>query len=182
MRSVLEYRTAWLLVAVLAFYSLLVAAVPYQTRGTVLRGVLLVLSGWGLVAYFRPFWRAVTRRGWPTGADLYAVMIVFVCAGLNLNIATAKFWRLSGQPYWIINNWIFDFWLLLAACAMGIAVMVPDLFGKDVPPRDKIQLGSAWLVMFVLVFYLVITRPDLRPAADWLRPYLDFGQNYASPD
>jgi hypothetical protein len=77
---------------------------------------------------------------------------------------------------------IFDFWLVLASCAMGIAVMVPDLFGRDVPPRDKVQLGSVWLVLFVFVFWLVVSRPDMRPAADALRPWLDFGQNYKSPD
>jgi hypothetical protein len=177
-----EYRTAWFLVFVVVFYALLVAAVPYATRGTALRGSLLVLSGWGLVAYFPPFWRALKRRGPPHGGDLYAIMVVFTCASLNLHIAIAKFWRLSGQPYWIINNVIFDFWLVLASCAMGIAVMVPDLFGRDVPPRDKVQLGSVWLVLFVFVFWLVVSRPDMRPAADALRPWLDFGQNYKSPD
>ena len=32
-----------------------------------------------------------------------------------------------------------------------IAVTVPDLFGKGVPPRDKLQLGGVWMAMFVVV-------------------------------
>ncbi|GEP11250.1 hypothetical protein [Methylobacterium gnaphalii] len=182
MRRVFEFKALWSLVGLVAAAVALAKLVPYQPRGTALRSTFFVVSGWGLFAYWRPFRAVILTRGWPDGFGLYAIMVWMVCASYNLNIAIATFWRLAGQPAFLINNALFDFWIVLGIAAMTIAVTVPDLFGKDVPPRDKIQLGSAWTVMFALVLYLTIVHPDLGPLADWLRPYIDSGHAYRDPD
>ena len=181
-RRVFEFKTAWLLGMAFAAYILLVFITPYGARGAAIRGIFLVLSGWGMFAYWRPFWNAASKRGRAGGADLYAIMVWLFCASVNVNISNALFWRLSSQPYFLINNSFFDFWIVLGIIALAIAISVPDLFGKDVPPRDKIQLGAVWLVMFVLVLYLVTVQPDLRPFAEMVRPLYDSGHSYGDPD
>lgn len=182
MWRVLEYRAAVTLFGMVAGYMLLVAGTPYGARGTGLRGLFLVLSGWGMVAYWRPFWRALTTRGWPSGELLYAAAVWLFCASYNLNMAVATVWRLSGQPYYVINNALFDFWIVLGVCALTITVTVPNLFGPGVPPSDRLRLGATWMSMFALVFYLVLVQPDLRPVAEAMRPWLDGGHDYVDPD
>lgn len=182
MGRILEYKTAWAIGMALTAYIITVAITPYTPRGTALRGIFLVLSGWGCFAYWRPFWNVVKSKGWPDGAGLYAIMVFLFCTSVNVNIANALFWRGAGQPYFLINNALFDLWIVLGIGALTIAVSVPDLFGKDVPPRDKIQLGTAWLVMFVLVLYLVTVQPDLRPLAEMVRPLYDSGHTYGDAD
>lgn len=179
---ILAYRTAWHLGIAISAYLILVFTTPYGPRGTALRGIFLILSGWGMFAYWRPFWTALSKKGPADGSDLYAIMVWLFCASVFVNITNALFWRLSGQPYFLINNAFFDFWIVLGILSLTLAVTVPDLFGKDVPPRDKIQLGTAWLVLSVLVFYLVTVQPDLRPLAELVRPFYDSGHTYGDAD
>ncbi|MGY2052980.1 hypothetical protein [Methylobacterium sp. JK268] len=167
---------------IVLLYIGLVRVTPIKPRGDGLRAVFLILSGWGMFAYWRPFRRAMAIEGWPTGPYLYAVMIFLFCLASNLNASIGLFWRLAGQPPYLVNNAIFDFWVVLASLALVIAVTVPDLFGKDVPPRDKLQLGSVWLVMLVVVLYLSLIRPDLSGLAEWMRPWLDSGYDYTFDD
>ncbi|WP_082172944.1 hypothetical protein [Methylobacterium platani] len=178
---VFRYRALMALVAVVLVYSLLVPAIPIRPRGDGLRAIFLILSGWGIFAYWRPFRTAMTTEGWPSGPYLYATMIFLFCSALNLNIAFGLFWRLAGQPAHLVNNPFFDFWVVLGIIALAIAVTVPDLFGKDVPPRDKIQLGAVWSAMFILVVYLTLVRPDLSSLADLVRPITDHGYEYDDP-
>lgn len=182
MRRVFEFRTAWALLAAASGYTALVFTVPYQARGTGLRGVFLILAFWGTIAYWRPAWKAVIAAGRPRGELLYALMVWLGCASYVLNMAIATLWRLSGQPYYIINNAVFDGWIVLGICALVIGVTVPNLFGKDVPAEEKLRLGFAWLAMFSVVAYLVFVQPDLRPVAEAIRPYIDMGHDYRDPD
>lgn len=176
--QVFRYYTLWSILGALAVYYALVKGVPIRSRGEGLRAVFLVLSGWGMFTYWRPFYRALLTKGRPPDSLLYAVMGWLFCAAATLNCAMGLFWRLSGQPAFLINNAVFDAWVVLGIGALLIAVTVPDLFGKDVPPRDKVRLGGAWLAMFILVAWLVLARPDLDPLADLVRPYLDTGYSY----
>lgn len=176
-----RYRAFWSLILILVVYTLFVKVTPIRPRGDGLRAVFLVLSGWGVFAYWRPFKRAMATEGWPDGPLRYAVMIFLFCAAINLNAATGLFWRLAGQPAYLINNAIFDFWVVLGSLGLLIAVTVPNLFGKGVPPLDKLQLGAVWLTMFALVAYLTLVRPDLEPVAQAVRPYLDSGYEYDPP-
>lgn len=178
---VFRFRLLWAFIGGTLAYALLVKVAPIRPRGDGLRAVFLVLSGWGMVTYWRPFRRALTWEGWPPPSLLYAVMAWLICTAININCTMGLFWRLSGQPAFLINNPVFDFWVVLGIMALLIAVTVPDLFGKDVPPRDKIQIGSVWLMMFALVCYLTLVRPDLDPLADTIRPWLDSGYEY-QPD
>lgn len=182
MRGMFEFKTAWGILCVVFFYAFTVLVIPYTSRGLALRGLLLILSWWGLLAYWRPFWRAISHRGWPDGGMLYGVMVFAVCASYNVNIAIALIWRSSGQPAYLVNNALFDFWIVLGILAMTLAVTVPDLFGKDVPPKDKVRLGSAWALAFFLVTFLIIIQPDLKPIAELLRPMLDSNHEYLDPE
>lgn len=182
MRRVFEFRAAWAMAIVVAGYVALAFVTPFHARGTGLRAVFLVLAFWGMGAYWRPARRAILSRGWPPGELLYALMVWLGCASYVLNMAVATLWRLSGQPAYIINNAVFDFWIVLGICALAIGVTVPDLFGKDVPPRDRLRLGTAWLGMAGLVAYLVLVQPNLRPFAEAIRPYIDMGHEYRDPD
>ncbi|ACL61247.1 hypothetical protein [Methylobacterium nodulans] len=179
MRRVFEYRMLWTLLVVAASYVLLVTLTPIVPRGDGLRAVFLVLSGWAAFAYWRPAKAAILTRGWPDGPHLYALMIFLFCVGLTLNCAIGLFWRLSGQPAHPINNPFFDLWVVFGVVALVISITVPDLFGKGVPPRDKVQLGTMWMGMVVLVVWLVMQRPDLSPLAELVRPITDSGYEYA---
>ncbi|WP_018261869.1 hypothetical protein [Methylobacterium sp. WSM2598] len=176
-----RYRALIVIFVIVALYVVVVRITPIRPRGEGLRAIFLILSGWGMFAYWRPFRKAMLTEGWPSGPYLYAVMIFLFCAGININCATALLWRLSGQPAHLVNNPIYDFWVVLGIIAVAIAVTVPDLFGPDVPPRDKLQLGTVWLIMFVMVSYLVLVRPDLGDFADALRPLTDRGYEYEDP-
>lgn len=177
-----KYKALMTLIASFALYYLFVRMTPIIPRGEGIRAVFFVLSGWGIFAYWRPFRQAMFTPGWPSGPYLYAVMIFLFCAGINLNCSVGLFWRLSGQPAYLINNAIFDMWVVICAWALVISITVPDLFGKDVPPRDKIQLGAVWVAMFAAVMYLTLVRPDLSPLAEIVRPYIDSGYGYANSD
>lgn len=179
---VIRYRALMVLVTVVLVYASMVYTIPIRPRGDSLRAIFLILSGWGMFAYWRPFRRAMMTEGWPSGPYLYATMIWLFCAGLNLNCAFGLFWRLSGQPAFLVNNPFFDIWVVMGCIALAIAVTVPDLFGKDVPPRDKLQLGAIWSIMLILVVYATLVRPDLSGLADVLRPYLDHGYEYTYDD
>ena len=80
-----------------------------------------------------------------------------------------------------MNNPLFDLWVVLGSIALLIAVAVPDLFGKGVPPSDKLQLGFVWSVMFAMVLYAVLARPDMSWLADRMRPITDYGYGYDDP-
>lgn len=178
---VFRFRVFWALVLVVLAYVVFAKVTPIRPRGESIRAILLVLSGWGMFAYWRPFRLAVRSEGWPSGEYWYAVAVFLICAAINLNCAVAIFWRLAGQPAFIVNNALYDFWIVLGIVSLAIVISVPNLFGKGVPPIDKIQLGAAWLCMFLLVSYLVVVRPNLDPLADAVRPWLDNGYNY-DPD
>jgi hypothetical protein len=176
-----RFRAFWSLVLVIIVYLVFARVTPIRPRGESIRAILLVLSGWGMFAYWRPFKMAILSDGWPDAPGWYAIAIFGICAAINFNCAVAIFWRLAGQPAFLVNNAVYDFWIVLAIVVFAILVSVPNLFGKGVPPLDRIQLGSAWMVMFLLVSYLVLVRPNLDPLADAVRPWLDNGYNY-EPD
>lgn len=182
MGRVFQYRTAWGLVLLGTLYTGLILAVPYATRGASLRGILWVLSVWGMIVYAPTAWTAVSYRGWAPGYILYGLMMWLGSAGLWINMTFAGTWRFAGQPYYLINNPVFDLWIVLSLAAMSIAVSVPNLFGKDVPPKSKAISGAAFLAVAVFAVYLGLAQPDLRPLAEWLRPVLDAGHDYADPD
>lgn len=176
--SVFRFRALWSLIAIVALYVVLVKVAPIRARGDGLRGMFFVLSSWGVVAYWRPFRRTMMTDGWPTAALLFGTAMFLFCAAICVNTTMGLFWRLAGQPAFLINNAVFDFWIVLGISALLIAVTTPNLFGPDVPPRDKIQLGSVWAAMFLFAAFLVLARPDLDPLADLVRPWLDSGYNY----
>lgn len=182
MGRVFQYRTAWGLALVGAIYGALLMALPYTTRGASLRGVLWVLSFWGMIVYAPPAWSAVTYRGYAPGRLLYGLMMWLASAAIWVNMTMAGTWRFAGQPYYLINNSVFDLWIVLSIAALGIAVWVPDLFGKDVPPQSKLISGAAFLAVAVFAIYLGLAQPDLRPLAELLRPVLDGGHDYPDPD
>ena len=181
MMRLFRFRAFWSLVLVIIVYLVFAKVTPIRPRGESIRAILLVLSGWGMFAYWRPFKIAIRSEGWPVGEYWMAVAVFLVCAAINFNCAVAIFWRLAGQPAFLVNNAVYDFWIVLGIVALAIIISVPNLFGKGVPPVDKIQLGAAWLCMFLLVSYLVVVRPNLDPLADAVRPWLDSGYNY-DPD
>jgi len=183
MGRMFQFRAAGGLVCVVVVYGALMLSVPYATRGASLRAMLWVLSVWGMIVYAPPAWSAVTYRGRTPGQLLYGLMMFLVSAGIWVNMTMAGgLWRLSGQPYYIINNSLFDFWIVLSIAALAIAVWVPDLFGPDVPPKSKVISGVAFLAVAAFAIYLGLAQPDLRPLAEWLRPYLDSGHDYRDPD
>ena len=181
MMRIFRFRALWTLLAILFAYAVLVRLTPIRPRSDGLRAMFFVLSGWGMVAYWRPFRRTMATEGWPPGSLLFGTALFLFCVAVNVNTATGLFWRLSGQPAFLVNNAVFDVWIVLGIVALLIAVTTPDLFGRDVPPRDRIQLGTVWAVMFVLTAYLALARPNLDRLAETVRPWLDSGENH-DPD
>ena len=179
---VFRFRAFWCLLIAVVGYIVFTKITPIRPRGEAIRAIPLVLSGWGIFAYWPSFKLAMRSEGWPLPEYRMSIFIFLICAALNLNCAVALFWRLSGQPAFLINNSLYDFWIVLAGIALTVAISVPNLFGKGVPPLDRVQLGAAWTAMFLLVSYLVLARPNLDPLADLVRPWLDNGYNYEPPE
>lgn len=185
--QILRFRALIVAAAVSLIYFLMVRYTPIKPRGDGLRAVFLVLGLWGVFSYWKPVREALLAQpaalnayGSLTGQHLYAMAVFLLCWAVVTNTAWGLFWRLAGQPAYLINNPFFDFWVVLGIVAMIIIVSVPNLFGKGVPPRDKVQLGALWAFTFVFVAWLTIERPDLEWLAVKIRPLVDYGYEYDS--
>lgn len=117
--------------------------------------------------------RCFTSRGWPHPDDAVGLGMFLTAFGMFWLGLWSLFWRLSGQLPWVVNNDLYNAWRPFVIAGMLTKVTAIGVFGGHVPRGYKVRYGLILLLAAALILLLMWTRPDLRPAADWLRPYLE---------
>jgi hypothetical protein len=128
------------------------------------------------VAYWNRAMSCFTVVGrWPEKVPLIALGIVMSWASVCSNGLWGMFWRLSGQPAWMVNNDFYQSWVMFNCIAAGLHIIAPNLLGQDVPNVDRARLAGAFGIAFAFILAVSILRPDLAPLSEAIRPYLETG-------
>ncbi|QRE72946.1 hypothetical protein [Methylobacterium aquaticum] len=124
--------------------------------------------------------RVLLAPHWPE-RDQRAVLTVWLIMFLvAVNALWSVFWRLSGQPSYLVNNVLYDGCRIGIIVGIGALVQGPNLFGRGVTPAGRWTLALAWVVAVGIVLYLTIVSPDLDWLAAAVQPWLENGVGYGA--
>ncbi|ACL61772.1 hypothetical protein [Methylobacterium nodulans] len=168
----------WLALLLLCLYAGLSRFTPASQFTDVVQIAQITVSAWAMVTVGGVALRCFTGRGWPHPDDLVGLGIFVTSLGINWNGAWGLFYRLAGEAPWLINNDIYGAWRALVIIGIIIKLIAIGIFGGSVPRSYKLRHGALWMLAFALVIYLALARPDLRPLAEWLRPYLETAHDF----
>lgn len=173
LRVVFRARMTWVVVGILLIYLESATILSNSQSAEVWRSLQISLSAMVCVAYARRAGRCFTVVGrWPERIELISLGIVLSWASVFCNGAWGVFWRLSGQPEWMVNNDLYQSWVMFNCIAAGLHILAPNLVGQGVPVLDRVRLGAAFGVAMALIAILAVARPDLRPYADFLKEFV----------
>lgn len=173
LRIVFRARMTWVMLAIIAMYLESAHVLNNSQSAEVWRSLQISLSAMVCVAYARRAGRCFTVVGkWPERIELISLGIVLSWASVFCNGAWGVFWRLSGQPEWMVNNDLYQSWVMFNCIAAGLHILAPNLMGQGVPVLDRVRLGAAFGAAMALIAVLAVARPDLRPYADILKEFV----------
>lgn len=127
---------------------------------------LAVLVSYGKVGVMAMF------KHHQSGHDILAMGITFSFASHFLYGVWMLIWRLAGQPPWVINSDMTAFLVALATVAGLCYLAAPGSIDGHVPPRNRIMIGAATGVGFLLVTFTMLYPVDLGPLAEAIKPWL----------
>lgn len=173
LRIVFRARMTWVMFAIIVLYLESAHILTSAQSAEVWRSLQISLSAMVCVAYARRAGRCFTVVGrWPERIELISLGIVLSWASVFCNGAWGVFWRLSGQPEWMVNNYLYQSWVMFNCIAAGLHILAPNLLGQGVPVLDRVRLGAAFGAAMALIAILAVARPDLRPYADILKEFV----------
>ena len=164
---------AWAAVLLVAIYSLFGHAAPVRMFTEILIVAQIMASAWAMIAVGGVALRCFISPGWPHPDSMVGLGMFLTALGVNWNGAWALFYRLSGQAAWLINNDYYNAWRPIIIAGLVIKVGAIGIFGGHVPRGYKVRHGVFLFLAVLLILLLVLTSPNLRPIAEWLRPYLE---------
>ncbi|MFB0491925.1 hypothetical protein ABIE45_004511 [Methylobacterium sp. OAE515] len=172
-RDVLFSRFFWLFVLLTIGFGLVAHATPPDDLGECVRVFILSAAAIALVTYWPNAMRAIAGRRWPDPSNRGVMGVFLLAIG---SVGTGIFgglWRFGGFQNFVVNNAVNYYFITLAGVGFMLMVSAPNLFGEGVPPKERILLGSKWVIALSLVLVLALTQPDLRWLVEKLRPWLD---------
>lgn len=173
LRVVVRARMTWVMLAITFIYLESAYLLTGSQSAEVWRSLQISLSAIVCVAYARRAGRCFTTVGrWPERIELISLGIVLCWASVFCNGAWGVFWRLSGQPAWMVNNDLYQSWVMFNCIAAGLHILAPNLVGQGVPVLDRVRLGAAFGAALALIAVLAVAQPDLSPYADFLKGYV----------
>jgi hypothetical protein len=153
-----------------------------EKTAEVWRILQISLSFMVCVAYWRNAMSCFLVVGkWPDKVSLIALGIVMSWASVCSNGLWGMFWRLSGQPGWMVNNDFYQSWVMFNCVAAGLHIISPNLLGHGVPNTDRARLAGAFGLAFVLIMAVSVLKPDMAPLSEALRPYLESRRRHGLP-
>lgn len=123
-----------------------------------------------LYVYGPDAWLAL-RTATPKRSDFLVVGIWIGFASHFWQDVYSIVYRLAPSE-WLLNAEIISPGILLSAIAVVLHVSAPGAVDGTVPRRNRIALGAGVGVATLLVGLLLVTRPDIRPFVDGLRPWI----------
>lgn len=172
-RNFVTNPVAWTLAALVALYAMSAHLAPVRVLSEAWIIALIVASSSVMIAVGPVALRCFTSRGWPHPDDAVGLGMFLTAFGMFWLGLWSLFWRLSGQSAWVVNNDLYNAWRPFVIAGMLTKVTAIGVFGGHVPRGYKVRYGLILLLAAALILLLALTRPDLRPIADWLRPYLE---------
>ena len=168
-------RMTWVLAALIVLYIQTAQLLTNNQSAEVWRCLQISLSFMVIFAYGRQAWGCfqIPDGGWPNKVQLISLGIVLSWGSVFCNGAWGMFWRLSGQPMWMVNNDLYQSWVMFNCIAASLHIIAPNLIGAGVPTIDRVRLGSAFGIAAALVTVITLTRPDLTDWSEAVRPYLE---------
>lgn len=164
----------WVMMAVITVYVQSAHALSNSQSAEVWRCLQMSLSFMVMFAYANQAGECFTTVGaWPNKVQLISLGIVMSWMSVFFNGAWGTFWRLSGQPPWMVNNDLYQSWVMFNCVAASLHILAPNLIGAGVPTIDRVRLGSAFALAGLLIALLSIVRPDLSEWSEVVRPYFE---------
>jgi hypothetical protein len=163
----------WLALLLLGLYVAASRLAPVGLFTDIVQVAQIVVSAWAMLTVGGLAARCFSGRGWPHPDDLVGLGIFVTSLGIHWNGIWGLFFRLSGQAPWLIANDVYGAWRPLVIIGIITKLVAIGIFGGNVPRPYRVRLGAMWILALALILYLALARPDLRPLADWLRPYLE---------
>jgi hypothetical protein len=164
------------LVSVICAYLVSARIMSNEKTAEVWRILQISMSMMVCVAYWNRAMSCFTVVGqWPEKVPLIALGIVMSWASVCSNGLWGMFWRLSGQPAWMVNNDFYQSWVMFNCIAAGLHIIAPNLLGQDVPTVDRARLAGAFGIAFAFILAVSLIKPDLAPLSEAIRPYLETG-------
>lgn len=179
-RRVLWRPTAWAMVSLGLAYWALAWATPYRPLNEMIIAVATGFCAVGSISYLPAALRVLLAPHWPERDQRAVLAVWLIMFSVAVNALWSVFWRLSGQPSYLVNNALYDGWRIGIIVGIGALVQGPNLFGRGVTPAGRWTLALAWAVAIGIVLYLTIVNPDLDWLAAAVRPWLDNGVGYGS--
>jgi hypothetical protein len=172
-RGVFSSWFFWLSVALTGLFATVSHFADPDDLGEDVRIFLLSAAAIALVTYLPNALRAVTERPWPSPASRGVWGVYLLALGSVGSGLFGMLWRLGGFANFIVNNAVNYYFIALTGVGFMLMVSAPNLFGEGVPPKERILLGSKWVIALTFVLVLALTQPDLRWLVEKLRPILD---------
>jgi hypothetical protein len=162
------------LLSVVTVYLVSARILTNEKTAEVWRILQISLSFMVCVAYFNRAMACFRVIGdWPTRTELISLGIVMSWMSVCFNGLWGMFWRLSGQPAWMVNNDLYQSWVMFNCMAAGLHIIAPNLLGQGVPNTDRARLTGAFGIAFALILVVSVVKPDLTPYSEAIRPYLE---------
>ncbi|WCS27204.1 hypothetical protein LOK46_10425 [Methylobacterium sp. NMS14P] len=172
-RDVLFSRFFWLSVLLTIGFAMVARASQADDLGESVRIFVLAAAAIALVTYMPNAMRAAAERPWPSPSSRGVWGVYLLALGSVGSGVFGLLWRLGGFQNFVVNNAVNYYFIALSGVGFMLMVSAPNLFGEGVPPKERILLGSKWVVALGLVLILALTQPDLRWLVEKLRPWLD---------
>ena len=123
------------------------------------------------VAYLPAAWEAVRGIGDPDTQHI-RLGIVYHWAFTALWRIWSLFWIMSGQPPWMVNNYLVAFLQAGVVLGAGYHLTSVNAFGTDKPGRKWLVVGAVSGVAMFVAVCLAAFSPDTRFLAEAIRPYV----------
>lgn len=179
-KRVLWRPAAWALASLGLAYWALAWATPYRPLNEMVIALATGFCAVGSISYFPAALRVLMMPRWPERDERAVLAVWIIMFSVAVNALWSVFWRLSGQPPYLVNNALYDGWRIGIIVGIGALVQGPNLFGRGVTASGRATLALAWAVAIGIVLYLTIVSPDLDWLADRARPWLDNGVGYGA--
>lgn len=172
-RNIVTNPVTWTVAVLTVLYAASAHLAPVRLLSEAWIVALIVAASSVMIAVGPVALRCFTSKGWPHPDDAVGLGMFMTAFGMFWLGLWSLFYRLSGQSSWVINNDLYNAWRPFVIAGMLTKVTAIGVFGGHVPRGYKVRYGLILLLAAALILLLMWTRPDLRPAADWLRPYLE---------
>ena len=172
-RTFITNRLTWITIVFVAVFTTMAWISQPTTLSESIRTLITTLGFIGMIPYVSIAVKAYNAHRWPNDELLAALACFLICAGAAFGGLFQGLWRLSDFQNYVVTNDFYSFTMALTAAGLFILISTPNLIGRGVPWTARAKLLILWSISAGVVIGTALYSPDLKPVAEWLKPYLE---------